>query len=299
MNNNKVLITGSSGLIGSALIPILEAQGFQVFRLLRQQQADQPYWDIDKQIIELKSCPTPDIVIHLAGENITSGRWSESKKQQLLDSRVLSTELLVDHFKQMDNRPRLFICASAIGYYGNRGQQVLTEQDHPGCDYVSLIAKQWEQASQGACELGIRVVNLRSGIVLSNRGGALNKMLLPFKLGLGGQIGNGKQVMSWIDINDWIKALIFIINHPTLSGPVNLTAPNPVNNKHFTKVLATQLHRPALFPLPAAMVKLLFAQMGEELLLSSSHVLPKSLIDAGFEFDYETIEKSMAKQLEK
>jgi len=295
MNRTKILITGSSGLIGNALVPFLQAQGFMVGRLLRRPQDTEPFWDIANRSLHLKEFINPDIIINLAGENIASGRWSKQKKQQLIDSRILSTQFLVEHFQKKP--PKLLINASAIGFYGNRGQQRLDESDTAGNDFVSKLAIQWEQSSQAIKEVGTRLVNLRTGIVISKKGGALAKMLPAFKFCLGGKIGSGNQIMSWIDINDLLMAILFIINNPYIEGPVNIVSPNSVSNQEFTRLLAKQLQRPALLPLPAFLIKLLFAEMGEELLLASTNVFPKKLVDAGFKFEYATLEKSFLKQL--
>ena len=297
MSKKKVLISGSSGLIGSALVPFLQSKGFTVGRLLRKPQALEPYWDIQKRALHLQAFADADIIINLAGENIASGRWTPQKKQRLLDSRILSTRLLVEHFKKRTPAPALFINASAIGFYGNRGLQQLDENSAVGDDFVSRLARKWEQESQPVKEAGTRLVNLRTALVLSKDGGALVKMLPAFKLGLGGKIGSGKQIMSWIDINDLLKAILFIINNQQIHGPVNIASENPVSNQQFSSSLARQLKRPNLLPLPECVIKLLFAEMGKELLLSSTNVIPKKLTDAGFEFDYATLEKSLQQQL--
>lgn len=297
MSKKKVLISGSSGLIGSALVPFLQSQGFAVGRLLRKPQALEPYWDIQKRSFHLQTFADADVIINLAGENIASGRWTEEKKQRLLDSRISSTSRLVEHFKKRIPAPALFINASAIGFYGDRGLQQLDESSAVGNDFVSQLAQQWELASQPIKEAGTRLVNLRTGLVISKNGGALAKMLPPFKLGLGGKIGSGKQIMSWIDINDLLKAILFIINNQQLNGPVNVVSENPIANQQFSNSLAKQLKLPCLLPLPECLIKLLFAEMGKELLLSSTNVIPKKLIAAGFEFDYATLEKSLQQQL--
>ncbi|MFT6984749.1 MAG: hypothetical protein ACJAT7_000550 [Psychromonas sp.] len=296
MNKVKILITGSSGLIGSALVPFLQAQGFMVGRLLRRPHDTEPFWNINDNSLVLKEFKNPDVIINLAGESIASGRWTEQKKQQLIDSRILSTRLLVKHFQKAP--PKLLINASAIGFYGNRGQQKLDEDDSAGDDFVSRLAVQWEKSSQSIKALGTRLVNLRTGIVISQKGGALAKMLPVFKFGLGGKIGSGNQIMSWIDINDLLTAILFIIKNQYVEGPVNMVSPNSVSNQQFTRLLAKQLQRPTLLPLPAFVIKLLFAEMGEELLLASTNVFPKKLIDAGFQFEYATLEKSLLKQLD-
>lgn len=297
MAKGKVLITGSSGLVGSALIRLLTSQGYVVGRLLRSEQAGQPYWDIKGKYLALKAFENPDVVIHLAGENIGNGRWTEAKKKELIDSRILSTQLLVEHFKKTIPPPKLFICASAIGFYGNRGKEKLDETSAPGTDFVSQLALQWEESSQAIKQAGTRLVNLRTGMVISREGGALAKMLAPFKLGLGGQMGSGEQMMSWIDINDMVRAILFIIENESVAGPVNIVSPNPVSNRVFSQSLAKQLKRPCIFPMPALIVKLLFGEMGDELLLSSTCVLPKKLIEAGFVFNYKKLDESLQKQL--
>lgn len=293
----NILITGASGLIGTALVPFLKKNGFSVETLSRKVNNSSPYWDINKKIIELNGCPPPDIIIHLAGENIANARWSEAIKKKITDSRLLSTQLLVDHINRCPTPPSVFICASAIGFYGNRGYQPVDEITSVGQDFVSCLADQWEKESQQITHSDTRVVNLRTGIVLSHRGGALAKMLLPFKIGLGGRVGSGEQVMSWIDIQDELNAILFIIQHACLSGPCNLVSPNPVNNRTFVKTLASVLKRPCSLPLPEWMVKLLFAEMGKELLLSSTRVVPTKLLQAGFQFEYPLLESSLKNQL--
>jgi len=293
----NILVTGASGLIGSALVPSLKQLGYCVHRLKRTVNNTTPYWDIEQQTINLNGAPEPDIIIHLAGMNIGQSRWSPAIKQQIVDSRLRSTQLLVDHINHRKNPPKLFICASAIGYYGNSGTLPMDEASPVGHDFVSELAAEWEAISQQVEHPETRVVNLRTGIVLDEKQGALAKMLLPFKMGMGGKIGTGKQMMSWIDLHDEISAILFIIDHPHLIGPVNIVSPQAVNNHTFTRTLAKVLHRPCLLPLPAFMVKLMFAQMGEELLLSSTHVQPTKLLQSGFTFEYPTLEKSLRKHL--
>lgn len=297
MLKSKILIAGSSGLIGSALVPFLQEHGFEVGRLLRQAQYLHPYWDIKQRSLHLQTFTTPDVIINLAGVNITERRWTKKNKQRLIDSRIDSTELLVEHFRSVSPPPKLFINASAIGFYGDRGVQKLDESSSAGKEFVSQLASQWEKASQTIRQAGTRLVNLRTGLVLSKNGGALAKMLPAFKFGLGGKIGSGQQIMSWIDLNDMLNSILFIINNRQIQGPVNIVSPNPVSNQQFTKLLAKQLKRPCLLPLPAFLVELIFAEMGKELLLSSTNVMPGKLIDAGFEFKYATLERSLLEQL--
>ena len=291
----KILIIGSSGLIGSALIPYLQEKGFQVGRLLRHKQAQHPYWDIEAKIFHLKDFSSPDIIINLAGKSIADERWTAHRKQQLIDSRIKTTELIVEHFK--DNPPSLFINASAIGFYGDRGETIVDENSDVGKDFVSELAKQWEASCQSIESDKTRLVKIRTGIVLSKKGGALAKMLPAFKLGAGGRIGPGKQFMSWIDINDLCAAIVFIIEHNKLSGAINLVSPNAVTNQVFSQALSHSLDRSCLLPVPAMMVKLLFGEMGKELLLSSTRVKPTKLLNAGFQFKYESVQESLSAQL--
>lgn len=291
----KILINGSSGLIGSSLIPFLKDQGYEVGRLLRFQQDEHPYWDIDTASFHLKGFSDPDIIINLAGESIANGRWTEKRKQQLINSRLQTTSLLVQHFKQKP--PKLFINASAIGFYGERGPSLVDEKSDAGKDFVSNLAKQWEASCDAIQSPQTRLVKLRTGIVLSKEGGALAKMLPAFKLGGGGKIGSGKQFMSWIDIEDVCHAIQFIIQKPMISGAVNLVSPSPVTNKDFSLALSKQLNRPCIFPLPSTIVKLIFGEMGKELLLASTRVIPTKLLDAGFKFQYSSIQHSLMHQL--
>jgi len=296
-NKGNILITGASGLIGSALIPFLESHGYIVYSLQRTPSKTMPYWNIPKQAIHLNGAPNPDIIIHLAGENIANSRWTEKVKEKISKSRIDSTQLIVNFINNVTTPPKLFICASAIGFYGNSGQQPVDESTPQGEDFVSELAAKWEFTAEQVKPAETRVVNLRTGIVLNKKEGALAKMLPAFKMGVGGRIGDGKQIMSWIDLQDEINAILFIIQQPQLTGPVNLTSPNPVNNQTFSIILANILRRPCILPLPAFMIKLLFAQMGEELLLSSTNVRPTKLLEAGFKFEYELLEDSLKKQL--
>lgn len=292
----KILIVGSSGLIGSELVPYLQRQGFEVGRLLRYKQDKHPYWSLEPISFHLQSFSHPDVIINLAGENIASGRWTDKKKQLLIDSRLQTTKCLIEHFKK--NPPKLFINASAIGFYGERGEAVVDENSAAGGDFVSDLVKQWEASCAPIESQQTRLVKIRTGIVLSKKGGALAKMLPAFKLGLGGKIGTGKQYMSWIDINDLCHALLFIIQQQEISGPINLVAPNAATNMAFSEALSKQLSRPCLFPLPAFVVTALFGEMGKELLLASTHVKPQKLLDAGFQFEYKELKDSLLNQLE-
>lgn len=283
----KILLTGSSGLIGTALIKRLSEKGHDIGRLFRtRQDKTQPFWDIENGVIDLGAFDTPDVVIHLAGENLTDSRWNRAKKERIINSRVNSTKLLVNYFTHAEHKPRVFICGSAIGFYGNRGDETVDENSAPGNGFAAEICKQWETASKPATDLGIRLVNIRTGIVLSPLGGALKKMLLPFRLGLGGIIGNGRQYVSWVSIDDIVDMIHFVMVNESLNGPVNLVSPNPVTNYQFTKTLGKVLHRPTPFPLPAFMARILFGEMADELLLSSTRVRPEKLMAAGYQFHH-------------
>jgi uncharacterized protein (TIGR01777 family) len=232
-------------------------------------------------------------VLHLAGENI-AGRWTRGKKHRILSSRVEGTLKLAGALARAPQRPSVFVCASAIGYYGNRGDEVLREDSPSGNDFLSEVCRRWEGACEPAKAAGIRTVHLRTGIVLSKDGGALQKMLLPFKLGVGGNIGDGRQWWSWIDIADWVGAVLHIIEDATVTGPVNLVAPNAVTNAQFTKTLASVLSRPAIFPMPAFAARLAFGEMADELLLASQRVEPAALLNRGYKFKHPELRASLA-----
>jgi uncharacterized protein (TIGR01777 family) len=281
----KVLISGSSGLLGSALIQNLSADGCEITRLMRRptSSAEQIAWDF-AQPLAPQSVSGFDAVIHLAGESIAS-RWTESKKKAIRDSRVLGTRHLAEALARAASPPRVLISASAIGFYGDRGDEILRE-DSPsgGSGFLPEICREWEAATEPAVKAGIRTAFLRTGIVLSAKGGALKQMLPPFRMGLGGRIGSGGQWMSWIDLDDEIGAIRHILANETLRGPVNSVSPNPVTNAEFTKTLASVLSRPAIFPMPAFAARLVFGQMGDELLLGSQRVEPAKLTASGFVF---------------
>ncbi|HKP45567.1 MAG TPA: TIGR01777 family oxidoreductase [Pyrinomonadaceae bacterium] len=283
----KILISGSHGLVGTALIEALERESHDVFRLVRYAPGDHEVeWSPDRYSIALAQLEGFDAVVHLAGESIAEGRWTEEKKQKIRDSRVRGTRLLGDALANLAHPPKSFICASAIGFYGNRGDELLTEASAPGDDFLSQVCTEWEDAAALAKQKGIRVVNCRFGIILDKKGGALKKMLPPFRMGVGGKIGSGKQWMSWIALDDVVGALQFALGHQSLDGPVNFVAPSPVRNSEFTKALGRALSRPTLFPIPAFAVRLVFGEMGEALLLGSQRVQPMRLNDSGYSFKY-------------
>lgn len=280
----RILISGASGFIGQKIISALSAQNHQLISLHRGTGTHSPHWDIDRKMIEIGDETDIDVVIHLAGENIAAGRWSAKKKDAILTSRVAGTKLICDHFSREQQKPKVIISASAIGYYGSRGDELLDEESAKGSGFLADVCQQWEDATQVAVDAGIRVVNIRLGMVLSSTGGALAKMLPPFKLGLGGIIGSGDQYINWITLNDVIGAIDHIIKTETVYGPVNLVSPEPVTNRHFTKTLGAVLRRPTIFPLPAFVAQAIFGEMADELLLGSTKIKPTKLIQAGYSF---------------
>ena len=293
----RVLMSGVSGPIGDALLPALKASGAQITRLLRKDsgrsaeaEASLP-WDPGRPLSP-EAVSGFDAVIHLAGESIV-GRWTESKKKKIRDSRVVGTQNLANALAEAQNKPRVLVCSSAIGYYGNRGDEVLTESSAPGSGFLAEVCREWEAATRAAADAGIRTAQIRTGLVLSRKGGALEKMLTPFKMGAGGRIGHGRQWMSWIDVQDLVNAVLHIVESDGLHGPVNLVGPKPVKNAEFTQTLASVLHRPAMFPMPAFAVKLAFGEMGETVLLGSQRVEPTRLVDSGFGFRFERLRDSL------
>jgi uncharacterized protein (TIGR01777 family) len=283
---DRILVSGASGLIGTALVASLRSHGKQVVRLVRgNPRTDEVLWD--------PLAPVPaatvsgwDAVVHLTGESVV-GRWTEAKKKAIRESRTVSTRNLAEAISRSDRKPRVFVCASAIGFYGNQGDELLTEASPEGQGFLPEVCSQWEAASRIASEAGIRTVNVRFGIVLSPKGGALGKMLTPFKLGLGGRIGSGQQWMSWIHLDDIVGGIHHAMQTESLSGPVNLVAPNPARNAEFTKVLASVLHRPAIFPVPEFALRLAFGkQAADEMLLASQRVQPGKLGSSGYTFRF-------------
>jgi uncharacterized protein (TIGR01777 family) len=284
----NILVTGASGLIGQAVIPVLTSAGHRVTCLVRfkpQDRASLVYWNPAAGDIDESKLEGFDAVVHLAGESI-SGRWTAEKKSAIRESRVNGTQLLSETLAKLSTRPRVLIAASASGYYGDRGDEVLREESTAGSSFLSRVCQEWEAATKLAAAGGIRVVNLRFGFVLSPAGGGLAKMLPAFKLGVGGRIGSGKQYMSWIDIDDLVQIILFATTAETLTGPVNAVAPNPVTNLEFTKTLGRVLGRPTLFPMPAFAARIAFGEMGEELLLASTRIEPARLLSAGYQFRF-------------
>ena len=295
----KILISGSHGLVGAALIKSLEPEDHEIFRLVRHapNSRSEIEWSPDRYSIALARLEGFDAVVHLAGESIAEGRWSDEKKKRIRESRVKGTKLLGDALANLSNPPRTLISASAIGFYGDRGDEVLTESSAPGDGFLPEVCVEWEKATALATEKGIRVVNTRFGVILDPSGGALAKMLPPFRMGIGGRLGSGKQWMSWIALDDVVGGIKFALTNETLSGPVNFVAPNPVTNFEFTETLGKALSRPTLFPIPAFGIRLVFGEMGDALLLSSTRVEPASLTKARYQFQYPKLEDSLRHSL--
>lgn len=293
----KILISGASGLVGKHLIPTFKAKGHSIYKLVRKtpQSADEIQWDAMKGFSdeEQSNLEGFDAVVHLAGDNVASENWSEEKKRKIRESRTIGTKVLIDALRKCENPPKTLISASAIGFYGDRKDEILTEDSAKGVGFFPEVCEEWEQEAQKATEFGVRVINPRIGIVLSKNGGALEKMLTPFKFGIGGVVGSGKQYMSWIALDDLIKIIHFAIENDNLNGAVNATAPNPVTNEVFTKTFGKVLNRPTFIPVPEFGIKLLFGEMGERLLLEGCRVIPKRLQDFGFEFEFTNLEAAL------
>ncbi|HZQ67020.1 MAG TPA: TIGR01777 family oxidoreductase [Terriglobales bacterium] len=299
MSSPQILVTGVSGPIGAALLPSLHGRGYKVTRLVRgsAHAEDQLPWD-PSQPLSPQSVSGFQSVIHLAGESIV-GRWSESKKARILNSRVQGTRHLAEALAQASPRPRVWISASAVGYYGDRGEEILREDSPAGSGFLPEVCRQWEAATQPAVDAGIRVVLIRIGMVLSPAGGALGKMLFPFKMGLGGNVDSGKQWWSWIDVRDLVGAMHHVMKTDLLQGPVNFVAPKAVTNAEFTRTLASVLKRPAIFPMPAFAAHLAFGEMADELLLASQRVEAKKLIGSGYPFQYPDLRRSLESLIRK
>jgi hypothetical protein len=296
----QILISGSAGLIGSALVPFFKERGHAVCRLVRSKHfSKEPeiVWNPVARILHPNQLEGFDVVIHLAGEPIARGRWTKEKKRLIQDSRVKGTQFLSETLARLTRPPRTLLCASAIGIYGDRGEEILTEESPPGTGFLAEVGRQWEKACEAATSKGIRVVHLRFGMVLSPNGGALKPMLPIFRMGLGAPLGHGQQWMSWIALADVLEAIHHLMAHTDTSGPVNIVAPNPVRNREFTRTLASLLHRPTCFPVPAWACRILFGELAQELLLASTRVEPTRLKASGFRFRYPDLESALKAML--
>lgn len=296
-----IVITGASGLIGTRLTEAFEADGNRVLRAVRREARNEQElsWDPEKGTIDREKLEGVDAVVHLAGAGIADKRWTESYKQLILHSRVQGTTLIAETIAGLEKKPRVFACASAIGYYGDRGDTELDETASAGDGYLPDVCEQWERSCAAAREAGIRTVNMRIGVVLSTEGGALKEMLTPFKLGGGGILGSGNQYFSWIELDDIVRAMQFVVQTDSLSGPVNLVAPNPVTNRVFTKTLGRVLSRPTILPMPAFAARLLFGEMADALLLASTRVVPSALASAGFDYRHGELEPALRHVLDR
>ena len=291
----KVLMTGSSGLVGTALRSFLGAGGHQVRRLLRTaaESDDATSWNPADGTVAAGAFDGIDAVVHLAGESIASGRWTAARKARIRDSRVIGTRHLSEALAQLDTPPKVLVAASALGFYGDRGNEVLDESAVPGSGFLPAVCQAWEDAATPALERSIRVVHLRVGIVLSPLGGALAQMLLPFNLGVGGVLGGGDQYMSWIALDDLLRIVLHALTDDSVSGPVNAVAPQAVTNREFTKTLGAVLHRPTILPAPAFALRLALGEMADALLLASTRVDPAVLRTTGFEFEYPNLDDAL------
>jgi uncharacterized protein (TIGR01777 family) len=289
----RILVSGSTGFLGTALVEALEERGHAIARLVRPGtprksvaggRAPAIPWDPLAGQFDASSAEGAEALIHLAGASIAGGRWNASHKELLRTSRVSATRHLIGALAKLQRPPRVIVAASAIGYYGNRGDETLTEASPPGNDFLAGLCREWEAETARGAEFGARVVNLRFGIILAAHGGALPRMALPFKLGAGGRLGDGRQWMSWLTLPEVISIIQFVLAQSGLAGPVNAVTPNPVRNEEFTRVLAKSLHRPALFPAPAFALRLALGEMADALLLISQKVMPSKLADSGYAF---------------
>ena len=290
----RIAISGASGLVGTALTKRLQNMGHDVVPMVRGPASDDTiHWNPKSGRIDAKMLADVDAVVHLAGESIAEGRWNAAKKKRIRESRVEGTRLIAETLSKLERKPQVFVCASAIGYYGDGRHEELVEDAAAGDDFLAEVCQAWEAACQPARDAGIRTVNARFGVILSPDGGALAKMLPPFKMGLGGVVGSGRQVWSWISLNDTIGALVHAIENEAVEGALNVTAPHASTNAEFTKALGHVLGRPTLIPLPAFAARLALGEMADALLLASARVIPAKLQQTGYQFEHELIEPAL------
>ncbi len=292
---SRIAITGATGLIGQALTASLTADGHTVQRITRRRQAasdDDVLWDPGSRSIEAAKLEGVDAVVHLAGEPIGDARWTQETKRRIHDSREVGTRLIAETLAGLDRPPSVLVSSSGVNYYGDRGDEILTEDSKPGDDFLASVCVAWEAATQPASDAGIRTVQARTGVVIAKQGPLIDKVELPFKLGVGGRIGSGHQYVSWISLDDQVRALHFLLDGD-LSGPVNLVGPEPVTNRELTKALGSVLRRPTVLPIPTLAIKALYGEMGEVLAVTSLRVVPKRLLDAGFTFEHTTLTSAL------
>ena len=301
-DSKSIVLAGVGGMIGSRLRAALGERGYTMTRMVRpvSKGADDPSnipWDPLSGSLDVARLEKRQAVIHLGGENVASGLWTRARRQRILDSRISTTSLLARSLARLEHPPPVFLVASAVGFYGDRGDELLDEEKGPGTGFLADVARAWEGAVAPAVEAGIRVVNLRIGVVLSKEGGALARMDLPFRLGLGGRLGSGRQYFSWISLQDVVAAIVFCLENDGLAGPVNLVSPQPVTNTAFTKTLAAVLKRPAILPVPAFALRMMLGDMANEMLLASFRVVPRKLQEAGFNFTHPELEEALRDEL--
>ena len=289
-----VLVSGSSGLIGSALLPVLSGRGHTIRRLVRRSpRPGEARWSPDEDFIDAHAFDGIDAVVHLAGETIAALRWTAAKKQGIRDSRVRGTALLARAIPKLREKPAVVVSASGVGFYGDRGDEILDETSASGHGFLADVCRQWEAAARPVADAGVRLITIRTGVVLSRSGGALASMLRPFRLGAGGVLGTGRQYMSWIAIDDEVGAIAHLLATPTASGPVNLVAPNAVTNTEFTKTLGRILRRPTVFRIPAFALRLTLGEMADEMLLGGTRAAPACLTASGYRFGYPALDAAL------
>ena len=289
MADRRIAVTGATGLIGGALVDSLLADGVTVHRITRNGSKAGPddiVWDPEAGRLDPATLEGVDGVVHLAGEPIGEHRWTAETKRRILESRRQGTTLLAETLAGLDDKPEVLLSGSAVGYYGDRGDEVLTEESTPGDDFMARVTIAWEEAARPAKEAGIRVVHPRTGVVLAKGGPLIDKVELPFRLGVGGRVGSGRQYVAWISLQDEVRALRFLLDHDTLAGPVNLTAPDPATNRELTKSIGDVLNRPTVLPIPSFALRLLYGEMGETLATVSQRAIPRRLQEAGFAFEH-------------
>lgn len=292
-----IVVTGSSGFLGSALVSALRADGARVLRLVRREPeaSDEEFWDPERDLLDPSVLEGAEAVVHLAGAGIADRRWTESYRRELVDSRIVGTHTLVEALGLLRSRPRVLLSASAIGYYGDTGDREVDESAPAGTGFLATLVRDWEEAAEPVEQEGIRLVRLRTGVVLSSRGGALAKVLPIFKIGAGAPLGSGRQYVSWISLPDWVDAVRFLISNADISGPVNLTAPEPVTNAEYTKAIGKALRRPTMpIPTPAFALRIALGDFADEGVLTGQRVIPRRLLRAGHRFSHPTLTEALA-----